>query len=186
MINCLCVFRTNLKTQRQLIIIFWGTRSFQIFGGTRSFSNSLWHSVISKSLWHTVISHFLWHTVISNSLWHTVISNSLWHMVILNFWWHTVISNFLWHTVILNFWWHTVIHKSRINHFSKKMFSFSKWVLGWAFIFKIFFFQNVRSFSKCGSFRNMFSFSKCFFSFFRKKRLWSFMYRGSWELEKIG
>ena len=80
--------------------------------------------------------------------------------------WHTVISNFLWHAVIYKYPVARGHFKLRINHFSKKMFS--KWVSGWAFIFKMCFcFHNVKG---CESF---------FFHFSEKNCLGSFMYRGS-------
>ena len=101
----------------------------------------------------------------TNCLWHVVISNSLWH---------AVISNFLWHAVIYKFPVARGHFKLRINHFSKKMLSFSKWVSGWAFIFKMWFF-----FEMCFHFQNVKGFESFFFHFSEKNCLGSFMYRGS-------
>ena len=54
--------------------------------------------------------------------------------------------------------------KLKINHFSEKMHSLSKWVSGWAFIFKMWF-----VFEMCFRFQNVKGFERFFFSFFRKK-----------------
>ena len=51
-------------------------------------------------------------------------------------------------------------------HFSKNIFSFSKWVSEWAFVFKMWFF-----FEMCFHFQNVKGFVSCCYSFFRKTQL---------------